>query len=224
MPLHRQHASDSWPPDCLSRMLLLPAAADASRGVSSLAQLQRPSYLLPGKKKNVQFHTESGEVSHRQGWAARALAVLDPNTLLMRLLDDFRAIMCLYELFAMPLRIALGTGYDRLGESRWVPQLCQRFPWQRSMLCLRCTTGQHSPPVGSCAKHSILLCRQHRACNPCGACASSAEQSRPEHCAQHWQGSTADVLRVGAAAWGTSTTVFRLPGCGWMWLWTASGC
>ena len=125
---------DSCPSDCRSRTPLLPAAADASRGVSSLAQLQRPSYLLPGKKKNVQFHTESGEVSHRQGWAARALTVLDPDTLPMRLLDDFRAVMCLYELFAMPLRIALGTGYDRLGASRWVPHLCLHLPWQRSML------------------------------------------------------------------------------------------
>ena len=127
------HKTDAAPCLCTGNFLLTvalrlpvqdaapPAAADASRGVSSLAQLQRPSYLLAGKKKNVQFHTESGEVSHRQGWAARALTVLDPNTLLMRLLDDFRAVMCLYELFAMPLRIALGTGYDRLGESRCVP-------------------------------------------------------------------------------------------------------
>lgn len=170
-------ASDSRPSDCLPRTPLLPAAADASRGVSSLAQLQRPSYLLPGKKKNVQFHTESGEVSHRQGWAARALAVLDPNTLPMRLLDDFRAIMCLYELFAMPLRIALGTGYDRLGESRWVPQVCQRMSWRRSMLCPRCSMGQHSPAVRSCAKHANWIRHLRKACSPCVACASSAEQT-----------------------------------------------
>lgn len=93
--------------------------ADASHTLSSIGQLQRPSLLLSARRaKHVQFAAEDAAAPQRQGLIGRMLAALDPDRLLMRMLDDFRVLLCLYEMLALPMRLALGTGYNRLGSSR----------------------------------------------------------------------------------------------------------
>lgn len=71
------------------------------------------------RRKNVTWDLEEDGVRKQHTHMRQRLAdMFMPDSGFMTGWDDFRFLLCLYEVWALPLRFSLGTAYNRLGTSQ----------------------------------------------------------------------------------------------------------
>ncbi|KAK9811376.1 hypothetical protein WJX72_002779 [[Myrmecia] bisecta] len=118
-----------WAPTWLRHMMSGPSITKRHRsilmmrspmsdGSMSMGRLRRPSMsMLTRRKKNVHWDVaDDGLRPERMSGWQRFWRMFEPDSPLMTTWDDWRALLCLYETWALPLRMALGTAYTVLKE------------------------------------------------------------------------------------------------------------